>query len=161
MSKYIRTLLEGSSVEWRGPFGGLEYKPNMHRHLLLLAAGTGIAPMIQVLHHITSMEDDYTRVRLLFGVARYNEIYLKKELDELKRFWNISILYCLSKETNVKDMKYGDKVRYGAIDEELLEAEILKCHVPPHVLICGPNPFNSRFVDHLKKRAGAITWHVF
>lgn len=161
MSKYIRTLQEGSSVEWRGPFGGLDYKPNMHKHLLLLAAGTGITPMIQVLHHITSMADDYTMVRLLFGVACYNEIYLKKELDELKRFWNISVVYCLGKETNVEDLKYGDEVHYGAIDEDLLEVEFSKCHTPPHVLICGPNSFNNRFVDHLKKKAGALTWHVF
>ncbi|XP_065293363.2 NADH-cytochrome b5 reductase-like isoform X5 [Dermacentor albipictus] len=96
MSKYIKTLKEGCSVDWRGPLGGLDYKPNVHKHMLLLAAGTGIAPMIQVLHHITSSDEDYTMVRLLFGIAKYREIYLKNELDELKAFWNVSILYCLS-----------------------------------------------------------------
>ncbi|KAH8035116.1 hypothetical protein HPB51_004357 [Rhipicephalus microplus] len=96
MSKYIRTLKEGCSVEWRGPLGRLDYKPNMHKHMLMLAAGTGIAPMVQVLRHITSMDDDYTMVHLLFGMAKYRDIYLKDELDELKRFWNVSILYCLS-----------------------------------------------------------------
>ncbi|EEC08811.1 conserved hypothetical protein [Ixodes scapularis] len=96
MSKYIDSLTEGSLVEWRGPFGELNYKPNSHKQLILLAAGTGIAPMIQILRHITDNEDDETLVRLLFGVARYDEIYLKKELDDLRNFWNVSILYCLS-----------------------------------------------------------------
>lgn len=70
--------------------------------MLLLAAGTGIAPMVQVLRHITSMEEDYTMVRLLFGTAKYRDIYLKDELDELKHFWNVSILYCLSDVSSVK-----------------------------------------------------------
>ncbi|XP_070381005.1 NADH-cytochrome b5 reductase-like isoform X4 [Dermacentor albipictus] len=144
MSKYIKTLKEGCSVDWRGPLGGLDYKPNVHKHMLLLAAGTGIAPMIQVLHHITSSDEDYTMVRLLFGIAKYREIYLKNELDELKAFWNVSILYCLSDETKVEDLKYGDEVRCREIDEELLEVELSKYRTPPHVLLCGPNTFNSR-----------------
>lgn len=129
--------------------------------MLLLAAGTGIAPMVQVLRHITSTDEDYTMVRLLFGIAKYKEIYLKDELDELKRFWNVSILYCLSDETKVEDLKYGDEVHCREIDEELLEVELSKCPTPPHVLLCGPNAFNSRFVNYLKKRAGSATWHVF
>lgn len=68
-----------------------------HKQLLLLAAGTGIAPMIQLLRCITSNEDDETIVRLLFGVPKYHEIYLKEELDTLNSFWNVSTLYCLSR----------------------------------------------------------------
>ncbi|XP_075527512.1 NADH-cytochrome b5 reductase-like isoform X3 [Dermacentor variabilis] len=165
MSKYIKTLKEGCSVDWRGPLGGLDYKPNVHKHMLLLAAGTGIAPMIQVLHHITSSDEDYTMVRLLFGIAKYREIYLKNELDELKAFWNVSILYCLSdvstKETKVEDLKYGDEVRCREIDEELLEVELSKYRTPPHVLLCGPNTFNGRFVNYLKTRTDSVTWHIF
>lgn len=161
MSKYIKTLKEGCSVDWRGPLGGLDYKPNAYKHMLLLAAGTGIAPMIQVLRHITSSDEDYTMVRLLFGIAKYREIYLKNELDELKRFWNVSILYCLSDETKVEDLKYGDEVHCREIDEELLEVELSKYRTPPHVLLCGPNTFNSRFVNYLKGRTDSVTWHIF
>uniref|UniRef100_A0A6M2CMZ4 NADH-cytochrome b5 reductase n=1 Tax=Rhipicephalus microplus TaxID=6941 RepID=A0A6M2CMZ4_RHIMP len=160
MSKYIRTLKEGCSVEWRGPLGRLDYKPNMHKHMLMLAAGTGIAPMVQVLRHITSMDDDYTMVHLLFGMAKYRDIYLKDELDELKRFWNVSILYCLSDEAKVQDIKYGDEVHCGEIDEELFEAELTKRSIP-HVLLCGPSAFNNRFVKYLKSRTDPVTWHVF
>ncbi|XP_054931498.1 NADH-cytochrome b5 reductase-like isoform X4 [Dermacentor andersoni] len=165
MSKYIKTLKEGCSVDWRGPLGGLDYKPNVHKHMLLLAAGTGIAPMIQVLHHITSSDEDYTMVRLLFGIAKYRDIYLKNELNQLKAFWNVSILYCLSdvstKETKVEDLKYGDEVYCREIDEELLEVELSKYRTPPHVLLCGPNTFNSRFVNYLKTRTDSVTWHIF
>lgn len=160
MSKYIKTLKEGCSVEWRGPLGGLDYKPNTHKRMLLLAAGTGIAPMVQVLRHITSMEEDYTTVRLLFGTAKYRDIYLKDELDELKHFWNVSILYCLSDEAKVEDLKYGDEVHCREINEELLEVELSK-HCTPHVLLCGPSTFNSRFVNYLKRRTDSVTWHVF
>uniref|UniRef100_A0A224YW90 NADH-cytochrome b5 reductase n=1 Tax=Rhipicephalus zambeziensis TaxID=60191 RepID=A0A224YW90_9ACAR len=190
MSKYVRTLKEGCSVEWRGPLGGLDYKPNavmvlrsknicdvmlltckprlltqsvhhtQHKHMLMLAAGTGIAPMVQVLRHITSMDEDYTMVRLLFGMAKYRDIYLKDELDELKRFWNVSILYCISDEAKVEDLKYGDEVHCREINEELLEAELSK-YSTPHVLLCGPSTFNNRFVNYLKNRKEPVTWHVF
>ncbi|KAL3209228.1 hypothetical protein MRX96_009226 [Rhipicephalus microplus] len=124
MSKYIRTLKEGCSVEWRGPLGRLDYKPNMHKHILMLAAGTGIAP------HGASV------------AAHYN------------------ILYCLSDEAKVQDIKYGDEVHCGEIDEELLEAELTKRSIP-HVLLCGPSAFNNRFVKYLKSRTDPVTWHVF
>ncbi|CAN8004219.1 unnamed protein product, partial [Ixodes hexagonus] len=161
MSRYIESLIEGSLVEWRGPFGELNYKPNSHKQLLLLAAGTGIAPMIQILRHITDNEDDETFVRLLFGVPKYDEIYLKKELDELKNFWNVSILYCLSQETDTTKVKYGDEVHYGRIDEELLQREVSRCHFTPHVLICGPNSFNNRFLEYLKTELTSTTWFLF
>ncbi|KAL1437739.1 hypothetical protein MTO96_048604 [Rhipicephalus appendiculatus] len=137
MSKYIRTLKEGCSVEWRGPLGGLDYKPNAHKHMLMLAAGTGIAPhgAIVAAHH-------------------------KDELDELKRFWNVSILYCISDEAKVEDLKYGDEVHCREINEELLEVELSK-YSKPHVLLCGPSTFNNRFVSYLKNRKGSVTWHVF
>uniref|UniRef100_A0A131YC86 NADH-cytochrome b5 reductase n=1 Tax=Ixodes ricinus TaxID=34613 RepID=A0A131YC86_IXORI len=161
MSKYIDSLTEGSLVEWRGPFGELNYKPNSHKQLILLAAGTGIAPMIQILRHITDNEDDETLVRLLFGVSRYDEIYLKKELDDLRNFWNVSILYCLSQETEVTKVKYGDEVHYGRIDEELLRREVRKCRFAPHVLVCGPNSFNARFLECLRTELTSTTWFLF
>lgn len=161
MSRYLTTLREGDTVEWRGPFGDFGYKPNQYRVLLLLAAGTGIAPMIQVLRAVVDNEEDETIVRLLFGVRKYEGIYLKEELNKLKLYWNVSIMYCLSEETTAPNSRYGEEIHFGQIDERLLKEELKKCRHPAHVLICGPNPFNSRFLKYLKEAEFPTTWFAF
>lgn len=69
MSHHISQWSIGSSAEWKGPFGSFTYTPNkVYRIQLLsvqvecfcqfdrigmLACGTGIAPMIQVIRSAT------------------------------------------------------------------------------------------------------------
>ncbi|XP_070381006.1 uncharacterized protein [Dermacentor albipictus] len=49
MSKYIKTLKEGCSVDWRGPLGGLDYKPNV---LELHARSSPVPGKKKETHHI-------------------------------------------------------------------------------------------------------------
>ena len=63
----------------------------------MLAAGTGIAPMLQVVQGILSNEDDETLIHLVYSCRTYEEILMKHTLDEMKAYWNFSVLYVLSK----------------------------------------------------------------
>ncbi|XP_064477459.1 NADH-cytochrome b5 reductase-like isoform X2 [Ornithodoros turicata] len=161
MSRYVASLREGDLVELRGPFGEFTYKPNQFKSLLLLAAGTGVAPMIQVIRAIVSNEDDETIVRLLYGTQTYSSIYLREEINKLKSYWNISVLYCFSQEGKEFKPGYGEEVHFGQIDERLLNEELKKFRQTPHVLICGPNSFNARFLAFLKETSPKTTWFVF
>lgn len=51
MSQYIDHLNVGDLLEVRGPKGQFSYKPNMTKHMCMLAGGTGITPMLQVIIH--------------------------------------------------------------------------------------------------------------
>ena len=62
----------------------------------MLAAGTGIAPMMQLIQQIVQNEDDETFVRLVYASKTYADILLKSELDQLTSHWNFTVLYVLS-----------------------------------------------------------------
>uniref|UniRef100_H9H988 FAD-binding FR-type domain-containing protein n=1 Tax=Monodelphis domestica TaxID=13616 RepID=H9H988_MONDO len=56
MSQYVKAWKVGDVAFWRGPFGGFPYRPNQYGELLMLAAGTGLAPMLPILRDITDDE---------------------------------------------------------------------------------------------------------
>lgn len=63
----------------------------------MLAAGTGIAPMLQVIQGILANEDDETFIHLVYSSQSYADILMKDTLDEMKAFWNFSVLYIVTK----------------------------------------------------------------
>lgn len=63
----------------------------------MVAAGTGIAPMIPVIRTVLENEDDETFVTLLFGCRRYRDVLCKTLLDDWARYWNFSCVFALSK----------------------------------------------------------------
>lgn len=97
MSKYVSTWCPGIEVEWRGPFGGFGYVPNTFYKVIMIAAGTGIAPMIQLIYSIIENKNDETFIRLLFCCKTYSEILLKNQLDLWKSNWNFTVKYFFSK----------------------------------------------------------------
>ncbi len=72
----------------------------------MLAAGTGIAPMIQIVQRVLKDEEEETRIRLLFSCKTYENILLKDRLDDYSRNWNFSVKYFLS-QVNPVDSPAG------------------------------------------------------
>lgn len=62
----------------------------------MLAAGTGIAPMLQVIRHIVNNDEEDTFVRLLYASKTYKDILLQQQLNQLTDFWNFTVHYVLS-----------------------------------------------------------------
>lgn len=69
---------------------------SQYRKLLLLAAGTGIAPMSQVIQSILGNEEDDTIMQLFYACKSYDQILMKSELNEWSSFWNFSATYVLN-----------------------------------------------------------------
>ena len=67
-----------------------------YKKLILLAAGTGIAPMSQIIQGILGNEEDDTMIQLLYACRSYDEILMKSELNEWSSFWNFSATFVLS-----------------------------------------------------------------
>ncbi len=57
----------GEHLEMKGPFQKIEYTANMKSAIGMVAGGTGITPMYQVLTKILANPRDKTEVRLLFA----------------------------------------------------------------------------------------------
>ncbi|XP_075011812.1 NADH-cytochrome b5 reductase-like isoform X1 [Calonectris borealis] len=152
MSQYIKTWKKGDMVFWRGPFGGFPYRPNKHGELLMLASGTGLAPMLPILQSITIDEEDETFVTLVGCFRTFDRIYLKHLLQDLARYWNIRIFYVLSQETSLEKLpwSYQENTYTGRLNEDLVKTIINSCRRKPFVLICGSSAFNEDMSKYLK-----------
>ncbi|XP_071952471.1 NADH-cytochrome b5 reductase-like isoform X2 [Antedon mediterranea] len=98
MSQYIKQWEVGQVMEWCGPYGNFKYSHNQYSHLVLLAAGTGLAPMLQVMQHVVSNDEDDTVIQLIYACRNYQDLLMKPLLDELSSYWNINILYVIRKK---------------------------------------------------------------
>lgn len=99
MSQHLESLKIGDTIEVRGPSGRLHYlgngefsmkklrkDPPTHikaRKVAMIAGGTGITPMLQLIRHITKDEADDTQLCLLYANQTEKDILVRKELEEV------------------------------------------------------------------------------
>ncbi|KAL7985053.1 hypothetical protein Chor_003623 [Crotalus horridus] len=152
MSQYIKSWKTGDAIFWRGPFGGFAYTANRYGELLMLASGTGIAPMLPIIQYITENEDDETFVTLVGCFRTFENIYMKTLLQEQSRFWNIRTFYVLSQEQSLKNLPWSfrETTQLGRIDESLIKSMVNTCRRQPFVLVCGSVTFNEDMEKYLK-----------
>jgi cytochrome-b5 reductase len=97
ISKYIGNLKIGQTIRVKGPKGQFVYKPNMVRAFGMIAGGTGITPMLQVIRAIVENPEDKTQVDLIFANVNQEDILLKEDLDELtQNHTNFRVHYVLN-----------------------------------------------------------------
>ncbi|XP_072199703.1 NADH-cytochrome b5 reductase-like isoform X2 [Excalfactoria chinensis] len=123
-----------------------------HGELLMLASGTGLAPMLPILQSITDDEEDETFVTLVGCFCTFEKIYLKPLLRDLARYWNIRIFYILSQETSLENLpwSYQENTYIGRLNEDLIKTIISSCRRKPFVLICGSSAFTEDMNRYLK-----------
>lgn len=90
ISKYLTDLQVGQTMKVRGPKGAMVYTPNMCRHIGMIAGGTGITPMLQIIKAIIRNRprnggNDTTKVDLIFANVNPEDILLKDQLDQLEK----------------------------------------------------------------------------
>lgn len=96
----MASLTVGQTIKVRGPKGAFVYTPNMVRHFGMIAGGTGITPMLQVIRAIVRgrAAGDKTEVDLIFANVTAQDILLKEDLDALaKQDSGIRVHYVLDK----------------------------------------------------------------
>ena len=88
ISKHIASMKIGQQLKVRGPKGAMVYTPNLVRHFGLIAGGTGITPMLQIIRAIIRERPrnggkDTTEIDLIFANVNPEDILLKEDLDAL------------------------------------------------------------------------------
>ncbi|MCD7468125.1 hypothetical protein HAX54_005937 [Datura stramonium] len=106
MSQHFARLKPGDILEVKGPIEKLRYSPNMKKHIGMIAGGSGITPMLQVIDAILKNPDDNTQVSLVYANVSPDDILLKKKLDVLAATHpNLKVFYTVDNPTN--DWKGG------------------------------------------------------
>lgn len=84
-------------MEFKGPWKKFEYEANQWKGVGMIAGGSGITPMYQLLQAILANPRDRTQVRLVYASRTPHDIILKEELDKLASIYpNFKVLYTVS-----------------------------------------------------------------
>jgi cytochrome-b5 reductase len=79
----MASLVPGTTVKIKGPKGQMVYTPNMVKEIGMLAGGTGITPMLQIIRAIMKNPNDRTKVMLIYANVATNDILLQDDLEKL------------------------------------------------------------------------------
>jgi cytochrome-b5 reductase len=155
MSQYLDQMHIGDTIDVKGPMGRLVYHGRgwfsiggrtLHASRVgMLAGGTGITPMYQIIQAIMRDDFDETQVALIFANKTPEDILLRPELDSLASTMQaargkLHVWYTVDRlplEHGPESWHYG----IGHVDADMIAA-----HLPPPspetlMLMCGPPPF--------------------
>ena len=88
ISKHMAQMQVGQTLKVMGPKGAMVYTPNLVKRFGMIAGGTGITPMLQIIRAIIRGRPknggkDTTEVDLIFANVNQEDILLKEDLDAL------------------------------------------------------------------------------
>jgi len=140
ISRHLATLNIGDKMKVKGPKGAMVYTPNMVRHFGMIAGGTGITPMLQVVKAILRgrSSGDKTEVDLIFANVNEEDILLKQDLDKLAREDSgFRVHYVLNNPPE------GWTGGVGFVTADMIKERFPAAASDVKVLICGPPPMVS------------------
>lgn len=86
MSGYLRDQCKvGDEMEMEGPYGMFYWRPSKAQHIMI-AGGTGLAPMLAMLDQIRAISGKKPKVLLSFGCATEENLFCLEEL-EVRAAW--------------------------------------------------------------------------
>ncbi|KAL7622781.1 hypothetical protein AAE478_006460 [Parahypoxylon ruwenzoriense] len=149
---YLQKLQIGDEVAFRGPKGAMRYKRGLAKRIAMVAGGTGITPMYQLIRAICEDDEDMTQVSLIYANRSEQDMLLRKELDSFARRYpkNFRVWYMLDKAP--EGWKYG---------EGYVNAQIMKKHLPApdaetKLVLCGP----PGMINACKKTAASLGFQL-
>jgi len=133
MSKFIHSLQPGQTLEIKGPNPKIPYKANMKKSIGMIAGGTGITPMLQVLDEILRNPQDKTQVSLVFTNVSNEDILCKEQLDKYaQNHPNFKVTYLVQKALP------GYSGPVGSVNEQTIKKHIPAPSDDSLVFVCGP-----------------------
>jgi len=135
MSKHVASLKPGDTLEFKGPFAKIPITTNMKKKVAMIAGGTGITPMFQVINEILKNPQDKTEIILLYANLSEKDILLKDQLDQLsfRHRDRFHVHYTIDKSV-LPNWKH---------DVGFISSSMVKKYLPPPsndtvVMVCGP-----------------------
>ncbi|XP_063785224.1 NADH-cytochrome b5 reductase 3 [Pseudophryne corroboree] len=151
MSQYLEGLKIDETIDFRGPSGLLTYdgkgvfkirpdkkSPAVEQKVTklgMIAGGTGITPMLQLIRAIMKDKDDKTVCYLIFANQTEQDILLRSELEEVEaNNTRFKLWYTLDRAPEKWDYSQG-----------FVNEDMIKSFLPPPgddvlILMCGPPP---------------------
>jgi ferredoxin-NADP reductase len=136
-------LRPGDQIELRGPVGGyFVWEPTQGGPLLLVAGGSGIAPLMAMIRLRASAGND-TDTRLIFSSRVWEDIIYRDELERLNGN-GLTVAHTLTSSQPAGWMGYARRV-----DADMLAEVGPSPAERPRVYVCGPTPFVEAVAEAL------------
>lgn len=148
ISNLFGQLNIGDKINVTGPQGSYDYSHNCRDMIGMVAGGTGITPMYQVIKAIYEDKKDTTQIYLIFASACEEELFLKNEIDRMARERpNQFHVYYMVEKTEREDWEGG----IGYVTREVMDEHLPLPSAAQKVqlLICGP----PRMVSSTRRNA--------
>mmetsp|Transcript_9692 Transcript_9692/g.17053 ORF Transcript_9692/g.17053 Transcript_9692/m.17053 type:complete len:511 (-) Transcript_9692:25-1557(-) len=146
MSQYLDSVKIGDTIDIAGPYGLIEYqgkgtftiskKERKVKYVGMLAGGTGITPMLQLIKAVLRDPEDQTKLSLIFANQTEEDILVRDmlETEAQKHPDRFKLHYTVDRPP--ADWKYST----GFID-----ADMITKYMPPPgddtvIFMCGPPP---------------------
>jgi cytochrome-b5 reductase len=137
MGSVFKSLQVGDSMNFKGPLKKFDYTPNQFDHVTMIAGGTGITPIFQLMEAMTANTDDKTTIHLLYGSQTPQDILIKPLIDKMVS----------EHPTRVKVSYYVDRsdADWDGLTGYITPEAITSVHGAPgnersKVFVCGPPP---------------------
>lgn len=127
----------------KGPFPKIAYTPNMKKEIGMIAGGTGITPMLQIIKEVLNNPNDKTKVHLVFANNSVDDILCKEELDSLvKKHSNFKVTYVISQPSpsTSSSSPFWKGYRTGFVSQDIISQTMPKPSSDVMVMVCGPPP---------------------
>jgi len=164
MSQYLENMKIGDTIDVRGPSGHLVYNGNGEfairkdkksepkklsvKRISMIAGGTGITPMLQLIRQVFRDENDRTSLSLLFANQTEEDILLREELEEVQKQYPERFKLWYTVDRPVEDWTYSS----GFISADMIKDHLFPPSDDDLVVMCGPPPMiNFACIPNLDK----------
>ncbi|RCN49757.1 oxidoreductase, FAD-binding protein [Ancylostoma caninum] len=173
MSQHLEQMKIGETVDFRGPAGPFIYNGNgkftirkdkktppqerVFETLSMIAGGSGITPMLQIISAVLKNGDDKTQISLLFANHTEDDILCRKELDELalKHRDRFNVWYTVGRPP------VNWVFSSGRVDDEMIKRHLFAPSDNSAVLLCGPPPMINRACIPSLDKLGYDSGNIF
>jgi len=137
-------LKKQDSIFIRGPYGtGFPIEELENKNLILIAGGTGIAPITSLIDHIEKNKNKFKKISIYFGFRSHEYILLKDKIMKWKKIFNLTV--CLDKN-NDKTLHCKTGFIPNILNKDKLDLD------NTIALMCGPEMMMSSVTKTLNKQ---------
>jgi ferredoxin-NADP reductase len=136
-SYLVGELGTGDMLEFRGPIGGyFVWEASRHEPLLLVAGGSGIAPLMSMLRH-RAASNAPSGARLVYSSRSWEDVIYRDELERLSSAAaGPQVIHTLTRTQPPGWTGYARRV-----DGPMLTETAWPPSTDPVAFVCGPTPF--------------------
>lgn len=132
--KYFANLKVGDNVLFRGPKGAYTHTSGQVQKLGMIAGGTGITPMYQLIRAICEDEYDTTEISLILANRTEADILLREELETFARRYPKNFKLWFMLDHPPESWQYGS----GFVTADVMKARLPAPGEQNKIMLCGP-----------------------